>query len=387
MTAPVLADVTSRATAVLPVLREHAASSDADAAFPAASLRALREHRLLGLMVPEQYGGSGASLKTFVEVAGQLAGACLSTAQIWAMHCFQVDSVMRFGSPELRASLLPRIADEQVYIASVTSERGHSSSLFTAHSPLVADGGHAVVERSAPVVTGGAHADGYLITMRASGSTSEQDVAWVYADRADLDHVERVGVWNTMGMRATESMGLTLSGRVPAHNVLDGDVARESMIPLSHLGWSACWLGAARGALSELVRWFRKSGKLGEDGPSDLFCERLARIRLDLELVSAYLTRVREQVDDVRAGGGSLASPRTQLQLNALKLTSSDLTFSAVDRMVQLAGLRIGYDKNSPVALERHFRDLRAASMNHANDGLWVGVGAMALVDQAVNLI
>jgi hypothetical protein len=55
--------------------------------------------------------------------------------------------------------------------------------------------------------------------------------------------------------------------------------------------------------------------------------------------------------------------------------------------MVQLAGLRIGYAKNSPVALERCFRDLRSASLNHSNDSLRVGIGAMSLLDRSVSLI
>lgn len=391
MTVPVLGDVATRVADLVPVLRRHAAIADVTARFPVESLHALRERRMLGLMVPTRYGGYGADMKTFVTTAAKLATGCLSTAQIWAMHCFQVDAVSRHGSPELCGSLLTRVADEQVYIASVTSERGPGgSSLFTASAPLVTEGDQVTVARSAPVVTGAAHADGYLIKMRSGMETTEHDVAWVYADRADLTRAELTGSWDTLGMRATESLGMEIAGCVPTRNVLGSgvcgrpDVARESMIPVSHLGWSACWLGAARGALSELVHSYRRAGTAGQ---SDLFAERLAQVRLNLELVSAYLGRVREMVERVRAAGGSLATPRAQLHINALKLAASELTFGAVDRMIQLAGLRLGYARGAPIPLERHFRDLRAASLNHSNDSLLVGVGTLTLADQAVNLI
>lgn len=383
-----MTSVSERVKRVLPVLRYHATECDERAAFPVESLNALRENRLLGLLVPEEYGGAGADLRTFVAVAGELASACLSTAQIWAMHGFQVDAVVQHGSAQLKEDLLPRVAADHVYIASVTSERGRGAGLFTARSPLEADAaGTLLIERSAPVVTGGAHADGFLITMRASSHASENEVSLIYADRKDL-HAEPVGHWNTLGMRATESLGMELKGSVPHSNVVGGagefaKIARESMIPVSHLGWSACWMGAARGVFGELLQWFAKTGGTH----SDLFHERLARIRLDLELVSAYLTRVREEVELARADGQSLANPRHQLQLNALKVTASDLCFRAVDHMVQLAGLYIGYSKSAPIALERQFRDLRSASLNHANDGLRVGIGALSLLDRSVSLI
>jgi alkylation response protein AidB-like acyl-CoA dehydrogenase len=160
------------------------------------------------------------------------------------------------------------------------------------------------------------------------------------------------------------------------------------MVPVSHLGWSACWLGAARGAMSDLVRWAAKSGAgRGDEGRSDLFYERVGRIRVSLELVSSYLTRVREEVDRARRENVTLTSPHSQVQLNTLKIAASELTFQAVNEMVQVAGLRGGYMKDSGLALERHFRDLRSASMNHANDTLTVGVGALSMLDRGVTLI
>lgn len=373
--------------AVLPVVREQAARSDLDATFPASSLAALQQAGLMSLLVPESYGGAGGSLRAFVDIAQELAGACLSTAQIWAMHTSHVDAIVQYGTSELKAELLPRLVRDQLFIASVTSEKGRGASLFSAHSPLLPNGDRTKLDRSAPVVTGGAHADGYLISMRATPEASSNEVSLVYADRSDLT-VEATGEWNTLGMRATESIGLQLQGEIPNHNLVGeagnfAEVARENMIPMSHLGWSACWLGAARGAFSGLVRWYAASDSDG----SDLFHERLARIRLDLELVSAYLTRVQEEVTDSRAHGRSLSNPRAQLQLNALKISASDLTFRAVDNMIQLAGLRLGYMRNAPVALERTFRDLRSASLTHANDGMRVGVGALSLLDRSVNLI
>lgn len=186
---------------VAPVARAHASSHDESATFPSEAMSAIRTHGLLGLLVPGEYGGLGAELATFVEVATGLAAHCLSTAQIWAMHCFQVDAIVRHGTPELRAALLPRVAAGEVYIASVTSERGRKADLFSAGTPLHVDGDRLLIERSAPVVTGGEHADGYLVTMRAAPDAAESEVSLVYADRSDL-RTEITSDWHSSGCAA-----------------------------------------------------------------------------------------------------------------------------------------------------------------------------------------
>jgi alkylation response protein AidB-like acyl-CoA dehydrogenase len=374
---------------VAPVLRLHAAACDESATFPVAPMAAMREHGLLGLLVPTEYGGQGLDLTAYVDMAQALSTHCLSSGQIWAMHSFQVDIIARYGTPELKASLLPRIAAGEVYIASVTSEHGRRT-LFSADAALKADGDRLLIDRRAPVVTGGAHADGYLITMRAFPDARDSEVSLVYADRSDLT-TETVGGWNALGMRATESVGMVLAGSVPEHNIVGGvggfaEVAREAMVPLSHLGFAACWLGAARAAMRDVLRSSGKAGESG-DGRSDLYYERIGRIRVSLELVSAYLTRAREEIGRARRNGVSLSSPRHQLQLNTLKIIASDLTFQAVHEMIEVAGLRVGYLRNPEMPLERHFRDLRSASLNHSNDALTVGVGALSMLDRGVTLI
>ena len=134
-----------------------------------------------------------------------------------------------------------------------------------------------------------------------------------------------------------------------------------------------------------LVRSSRRPSTI--DIRSELVNERLARIRRDLELVSAYLHRVRDEVTRLRVAGISLEETSVQIHLNTLKVTAAELTFQAVDRMVQLAGLRIGYNRQSPLPLERCLRDLRSASLNYANDRLLVVSGALTLMDRAVRLV
>ncbi|MEU1294749.1 acyl-CoA dehydrogenase family protein [Streptomyces sp. NPDC005840] len=377
---------------VVAVLSAHAADVDARGRFPAEGFAELRRRGYLGLLVPAEYGGMGAGLAELTSLAQRFAGGCLSTAMSWAMHCQQTDLVVRHATPELRASLLPRIADGEVYLASVTTEAGKGGHLLTARDALRTGDGLAV-EREAPVVTGGLHADGFLITLRDGPDAAAHEVTLLYAGREDLK-VEQTGAWRTMGMRGTDSVGLRLTGRVAPECVIGErgrfrEAAADSMVPVGHLAWSACWLGAARAALAGLVRWITARGRRpgGPDAASPLVQERIARIRLDLELVSAYLGKVTEEVSRIRARGGRLDVPSVQIHLNTLKLAASELTFRAADRMVQLAGLATGYGAESPLPLERTFRDLRSAALNYSNDRLWTANGTLSWADRAVTLL
>lgn len=374
---------------VLPVVREHAADVDRRARFPEEALEAFRGSGLLGLLVPTEQGGMGGGLMELTQVADALAAECPATAMNWAMHCQQVDTLVHHAGQDLADHLFPRIARGEVYLASVTTEPGKGGHLLTGVAPITEDGNMLHVDRIAPIVTGGEHADGFLITMRASEASKEHEVSLIYADLDQLMADPRDG-WETLGMRGSLGTGMHLSGKVPQWQVVGEpggfrSIAVESLAPVGHIAWVSCWLGAARGAFSRLVGWLRKGGRKADIG-SELLKERLARIRMDLELVSAYLHRVREEVHTGRVEGRSLDQPSTQIHLNTLKVTAAELTFRAVDRMVQVAGLFQGYRSDSDLFLERTFRDLRSASLNYADDRLLVANGALILMDRTVRL-
>ncbi|MFI6743406.1 acyl-CoA dehydrogenase family protein [Nonomuraea sp. NPDC050451] len=376
------------ATELLPVLAQHAAKADAEAAFPHESVRALRESGLFGLLVPAEHGGMDGDLGDLVDVAALLAGGCLSTAMIWAMHCQQVDAVVRHAGERLRTELLPRIAREGYYLASVTTEPGKGGHLLSAHSALLTEDENLVVQRSAPVVTGGEYADGFLITMKAGPDAPSNRMSLVHLDRTQVD-AQVVRGWDAMGMRATRSVGMRLSGIAAGHQVIGApggfrEIAIDSMIPAGHLAWSSCWLGAAREALDGLVALIRSGQRpRGISPDSDLVRHRLARARIDLELSGAYLLRMRDEVLRRRLAGSPFNDRPLHIRLDTLKVACSELTFSAVDRLVQLGGAMTGYQRDAPVPLERHFRDLRSASLNYSNDRLLTAIGALTLLDGA----
>ncbi len=380
------------ARAVLPIVAARAGAVDENAEFPVESLTALRETPLMGLLVPRDYGGMGGTLADLAEVARELATACTATAVIWSMHCQQVAAVVRHAGPGLRERVLPRIARGQIYVGSVTTERGKGGHLLTAQAPLEpAPGGRLRLHRDAPISTGALHADAYLITMRAAPEAADTDVRLVWADRPAVSVRTHSG-WNPMGMRGTQSVALAIDGEIEAGDVVGRDfrdVALRTFVPAGHIAWASAWLGAAQGAYRRTVSMLRDPrSRRGYDLNSELLVTRLARSRADLDCIEALLERTIATVDRIGGHGttAEVESPAYQILVNELKVIASERSFEAVNRLVDLVGLRHGYLKASTTGLERVLRDLRSAPLMYANDRLDLANGRLALFDRAARL-
>jgi alkylation response protein AidB-like acyl-CoA dehydrogenase len=378
-------DLAERLAAVTRVAEQHLDRTERDATFPTEALAELRRTRLLGLQVPEEEGGLGGTLGDLIEAGMVLGRTDMSLAMIFVMHCQQAEAVVRHSTSPLREELIPLLAEGKLYLASVTTESGKGADLFKSEAPLHEAEGTLEVDRTVPISTGGTSADGFLITMRSPYATADQHVSLVYAHRHQLK-VEVTGEWNPMGMRATHSLPLRLSGRIPAHQVIGEHGAFHRIVqsvfgPLAHLGWSAVWLGTASGALSRVLRLLRDpAGRKRFDLGSELLLTRLSRARQRLETVHALLRRTQALAES----GTDWSVTSHQLLLNNLKITAAEECHAAVDELIDAVGLKHGYLQDSPTRLEKALRDLRSAALNYGNDRLHLADGRLCLLDPDV---
>src|SRR5580700_2381841 len=108
-------DLSTRARAVAAIAANNAIAVDEGSRFPAEACAALKEQRLLGVMVSRDLGGEGASIAEVADICYLLGQACSSTAMIYAMHQIKMACVVRHakGSAALER-ILSRIAAEQL---------------------------------------------------------------------------------------------------------------------------------------------------------------------------------------------------------------------------------------------------------------------------------
>ncbi len=167
---------------------------------------------------------------------------------VYAMHQIQVACVLEhgMGSP-WHEGLLSRVAGEQLLLASATSEEAIGGALRNSGCAVNAEGERFHLLKMAPTISYGAHADGILITARRSADAAPSDQVLVCALKADYT-LQSLNTWDTLGMRGTSSNGFRLEAAGDVAQILPvpfGQIADETMTPVSHIVWSALWLGIA----------------------------------------------------------------------------------------------------------------------------------------------
>src|ERR1700681_3380684 len=112
----------ARAEVVALEASQNADAVDRDARFPTEAFDAARAQRLLGMLVPIELGGDGASVSDAVDVCYMLGKACGSSAMIFAMHQIMVAILVRHARPSSwHQKLLQRLSAEQLLLASSTT--------------------------------------------------------------------------------------------------------------------------------------------------------------------------------------------------------------------------------------------------------------------------
>ncbi|HEX9209384.1 MAG TPA: acyl-CoA dehydrogenase family protein, partial [Bradyrhizobium sp.] len=140
---------------------------DRDARFPHKAFDAAREQKLLGVMIPVEFGGFGASIHEITDICYTLGRACASTAMIYAMHQTKVACVIRHGHgiPWME-TMMRRVARDQWLLASSTTE-GQNGGNIRASAAAVDNAGDTVsLVRDATVISYGAEADGLVTIAR-----------------------------------------------------------------------------------------------------------------------------------------------------------------------------------------------------------------------------
>ncbi|HZE41187.1 MAG TPA: acyl-CoA dehydrogenase family protein [Stackebrandtia sp.] len=358
-------------------MRERAAKHDADGSFPDADFAGLREHRLLGLMVPKRLGGREASFLDYVEVAYHLGRGNGSTGLIFNMHA-SVTGALAQAPDELAAELgagdtffaqrdklLSDAASGALYAVAM-SERGVGSRLSkitTAYTPTD-DGFH--IKGAKAFVSGSGHADGYLVAAR---STVDASVVSQFVVPAG-EGITVEPTWDTMGMRATGSHDVHFDVRVSPRALLGGvegitllaaQLAPHWMVA----SYAAVYIGVARAAI-ELAAEQANQRRL-----STMASVRARLGRADAAVASAYAT-VREAARLVDA-----ADPQSAEWVWRAKLLAGDTATQVTASMMEVCGAS-SIRRGNP--LERLFRDARCGALQPATSDVcadWLGVNAL----------
>ncbi|QCO05584.1 acyl-CoA dehydrogenase family protein [Azospirillum argentinense] len=367
MAAEAAAGAASEAAAIA---GRHADSVDREARFPAEAFAALREARLLGLMVPRAFGGGGGGLADAAAVAHALAQTCPSTGLIYAMHQIQVACLVRHGQgSDWHRGFLERLAGEQLLLASATTEAGIGGDVRSSACAVEDETGSAFrLEKQATVISYGAEADAILVTARRTADSPPSDQVIVPVLRGQTQ-LEEIGGWDTLGMRGTRSVGYRLVAEAERAQILPlpyADISARTMLPVTHILWSSVWLGIATDAVARAAAFIRAEARKRPGTPPP-GARRLAEATAGLQSMRGMVRGALARFEEAADNPDRLTSLGFAVAMNTLKTEAAEMVVRIVGQAMLAGGLS-AYRNDSPHSLGRHLRDAHSAPLMINND-------------------
>lgn len=366
-------------TAVADVIAPNAEAVDRDAAWPAASMRALADAGLTGLTAPVRVGGHGQGLLGLAAITEAIGQACASSAMCFGMHCVATAVMAAKSTPFHDERYLTPIAQGRHITTLALSETGTGTHFFLPETRLHQEAGEYVVDGEKQFVTNGGHADSYVISTLASEESEAGEFSCLVVDR-DQPGMTWGDGWHGLGMRGNSSRSLRLDGvRMPAAHLLgaEGDqvwFVFEVVAPFFLTAMAGTYLGVAQSALDLTLQHLR-ARRFTHSGQSladiEILQHRVGQLWMAVEKSRLLLYRAAE-LGDVGSGEALTA-------ILASKADAGTTAVNVCNEAMTLCG-GMAYRENSILA--RLLRDARASHvMSPTTDLLttWTGRSALGL--------
>lgn len=308
----------ARVESVLPELREAATRADVEAQFQRDHIVRFREAGILGLPIPEKYGGLGGTLRDLAGAMFTLGSACPSTALAYFFHCSAASrgllalTALEAGlfndeeAPEVRAfaeKLLTRMGKDGWWMSNFASESVKTAkaavTISTTATPT--DEGFRLSGVKAFGCSTGV-ATSYLVTAKLDGHDTAEGLG-VFFVEPSAEGVSERSPWDAVGMRATATHGIVLDNAlvraeealaIPGAFVRMMQVSRGSFVG-NQLAATAVYLGAAQAVYDAALQRLstRKFADTGQSlaAASPYHQQLIGQMTVDLETAYLWLRR------------------------------------------------------------------------------------------------
>jgi alkylation response protein AidB-like acyl-CoA dehydrogenase len=352
----------------------HALKWDETEHFPVDVLRDAAALGMAAIYVSDKHGGSGMTRLDAALIFEALATGCPSIASFLSIHNMVAWVVDRFGSPDLQARYLKRLAGMELIASYCLTEPGAGSDAAALAARARRDGDAYVLDGVKQFISGAGASDVYLVMARTGeGGAGGVSAFLVEKDAAGLSFGVKE---KKMGWRAQPTRQVIMEGvRVAAADLVgaEGDGFRIAMAGLDggRLNIGACSIGGGQSALDKAIAYMRERKAFGRriaDFQALQF--RAADIATSLETARSMLWRAASALDE-------RAPDATRLCAMA-KQVATDAGFAAANDALQLFG---GYGYLADYGVEKLVRDLRVHQILEGTNEIMRVIVARGLIE------
>ncbi|MCX7590380.1 MAG: acyl-CoA dehydrogenase [Kiritimatiellae bacterium] len=330
-----------------------AAELDEKGEFPAGLVTELAELGLMGIPIPERWGGGGLSSTAYVLAVEEISRGCASVGVTMSAHIsLACEPLARFGTDEQKERFLKPLATGKKIGALAMTEPEAGTDLGSVRLAAKRDGDDYVLNGTKIFITNGGVADVVLVlgsTDRAAGSRGL--TMFVVEKGTPGFSVGRVE--HKLGIRASNTAELIFSDcRIPASHRLgaegEGYKIALSTLDGGRIGIAAQAVGIGRAALEKALGYAKQRQQFGKPIASFQAIQwMLADCATELDAARLLYLRAAWLKDQ---------GVRFSVEAAMAKLFASEAAGRAADMAIQVHG---GYGYTTEYAPERHYRDAR----------------------------
>ncbi len=335
-------------------LEPRAAEYDKTGEFPKENVRELAELGLMGMIVPEAYGGSGMDFVSLAIAIEEISKACASTGVIVAVNNSLVSyPILTFGTEEQKKRYLPLLATGKSLGAFALTEPNVGSDPASLEMTARKEGDHYILNGTKRFITNGGAADIFLVFATIDKTKGHKGIC-AFITEKNYKGFSLGKHEDLMGIRATANCELIFEDcPVPKENLL-GEEGQGFKIALHTLDVSRIDIGAQAVGISQAA--FEKALQYSKER------KQFGRHLCEFEMIQEMLADMATKIQAARflvyyaAFCKDKGLPRFSKESAMAKLFAAQVAVEVTKNAVQIHG---GYGYTKEYAVERYYRDAK----------------------------
>ena len=335
----------------------HVMEWDESQTFPVDVFRAMGELGFMGVLVPEQYGGSGLGYQEYISIIGEIAKVCGSVGLSLAAHnSLCTGHILSFGNEEQKQKYLPNLASGQWIGAWGLTEANTGSDAMRMKCVAEKDGDYYVINGSKNWITHGLSGEVAVVLVRTGELLDSRGISAFIVERGTPGFYGGKKE-NKLGMRASETAEMIFENcRVHKSQMLgnegEGFIQAMKILDGGRISIAALSLGIAKGAYEASVKYAKEREQFGKPiAQFQAIGFKLADMATKIQ-AAELLTR---KAADLKMKGEKMTTIAAMA-----KYYASEICVQVATDAIQVFG-GYGYTKDFPV--EKYFRDSKLCTI------------------------
>lgn len=342
-----------------------------------AMLKQMGELGFLGMVVPEEWGGSYIDYSAYTLAVEEISAGCASTGAVMSIHnSVGCAPILNWGTEEQKQQWLPDLAAGKVLSCFCLTEPQAGSEANNLRTKAVEDGDHWVLNGSKQFISNAKRA-GLAIVFAVTDPELGKKGLSAFLVPTDTPGFEVERMEQKMGLRASDTCAVSLVNcRIPKENML-GPRGRGLALALSgleggRLGIAAQAIGIARAAFEAALTYSRERVQFGKAIAEH---QSIANMLADMHMQINAARHMMLYAARLRTAGLPCLSEASQA-----KLFASEMAEKVCSNAIQIHG---GYGYLEDYAVERHYRDARITQIYEGTSEVQRMLIARQLADYA----